>query len=258
MGCRTRLDPERLVELQAVVVESVDRARHVQQPDPRSALADEPHRLVPLLLEVRDPVPQCLRVVLAQVLDVADFEPDALHCRNRVGEVDEFAVGEHVPADERPRRDPGTADRGNGMVEHPTSVAEQAVQLGEVAAHVLCADVLGHPDRRDRVEWAVVHLPVVLEADLDPVVETRLGDTLPSERGLFGADRDADDIDVVMGGRVECHRPPAASHVEQTRSGVCRGIPERRLRQAELSADQLVLRSLGVGEADVGGGESCA
>ena len=52
-------------------------------------------------------------------------------------------------------------------------------------------DVLGHADRADRVERAVVDVAVVLDADLDPVGEPGLGHPLAGQRGLLRRERDA-------------------------------------------------------------------
>ena len=45
-------------------------------------------------------------VVLAQRLDVADLEAGPLHRQHRLADVDQLAVGEDVPADERAPPDP--------------------------------------------------------------------------------------------------------------------------------------------------------
>jgi hypothetical protein len=52
-----------------------DRARrHVELPHARSSFARGGNRLVPAVAEIPYPVPERERVVLAQVLDVANFE----------------------------------------------------------------------------------------------------------------------------------------------------------------------------------------
>ena len=76
------------------------RRGHVEAPHPGPARADQAHRLVPVRLEVRDPVPQRQRVVLAQALDVARLEAGALHARHDRADLVQLAVGEHVAVDE--------------------------------------------------------------------------------------------------------------------------------------------------------------
>src|ERR1035438_4960328 len=45
------------------------------------------------------------RLALAKSLDVGALEPGALHREHDVADVEQFAVGEHVPAKEAPRPD---------------------------------------------------------------------------------------------------------------------------------------------------------
>ena len=46
------------------------------------------------------------------------------------------------------------------------------MQDAEVVVHLAFADVLGHADRRDRVERTVGDTPVVLDPDLDLIGHT--------------------------------------------------------------------------------------
>ncbi len=94
--------PEHLVDGQAPVVEAVGRRRHVQAPDVGPGQTDQGDRLVPVLLQVGDPVVQGPGVVLPQRLDVAHLEPGPLHGSDHLGHVHQLAVGEDVAADEGP------------------------------------------------------------------------------------------------------------------------------------------------------------
>ncbi len=101
--------------------------------------------------------------------------------------------------------------------------------------------MLEHPDRADRVERPVVDVAVVLQPDLDPVAEPRLGDPLRRQLGLALRHRHADRAHAVVLGRVHHHAAPAAPDVEQAHARL----------QVELPADQLVLRGLRGFEAGV-------
>jgi hypothetical protein len=61
---------------------------------------------------------------------------------------------------------PRTAD---AVVQQATARAEQREQPVDVHPELRQPDVLEHPDRGDRVERAVVDLPVVLESDRHPI-----------------------------------------------------------------------------------------
>ena len=134
------------------------------------------------------------------------------------------------------------------MVEQATAGTQQAVELVEVRVDPLGTDVFGHADRADRVERTVVDLPIVLEPDLDLVVESRLADPSAGVRRLFVADRHPDHVDVVMRCGVDGHRTPAASDIEQPRTGSASGAMFCVV-QAELATDQLVLGCLGATRA---------
>ncbi len=99
--------------------------------------------------------------------------------------------------------------------------------------------MLGHADAGDRVEGAVLDLPVVLEPDLHLVRQTGLGDPLPGQRDLLGRDGHPDRRDAVVPGRVQQQRTPTAAHVQQPHPGP----------QAQLAADQVELGRLGVLQA---------
>ena len=66
------------------------------------------------------------------------------------------------------------------MVEQPAGRHERLAQDAEVLVDPLRPDVLGHPDRADRVEPLVAELAVVLQPDLDLVADAGLADPLPA------------------------------------------------------------------------------
>ena len=81
--------------------EADDGAGHVQAPDARAALAGEPHRVVPVLVEPATPVLQRQRVVLPQALHVAHLEARKLQLAHHAAGVLQLSVGEHERVDER-------------------------------------------------------------------------------------------------------------------------------------------------------------
>ena len=130
-------DAEHLVDARAALLEVHRGRRHVEQPHPGPARADEADRLVPARLEVGDPGPQGERVVLAERLDVAHLEPGRLHRRHRLAHLHELAVGEDVPADEGAvvdRRRPGRA--GDGVVQQPAAGPHERVRCGAMYSAV--------------------------------------------------------------------------------------------------------------------------
>ncbi len=99
---------------------------------------------------------------------------------------------------------------------------------------VLHADVLGQPDRGDRVEVALLDVAVVHVPDLGEVVEPLLLDPLLRPRRLLAREGDAERVHAVLAGGVADHAAPAAAEVEQ---------PLARL-QVELAGDEVVLLEL--------------
>ena len=60
---------------------------------------------------------------------------------------------------------------GDAVVEQTGTGARTRGEEGEVRRQVVLADVLGQPDRRDRVEVSFGHVAVVAEPDLGQVAE---------------------------------------------------------------------------------------
>ena len=204
---------EDLVQLDLVALEAEPRPGHVQPPDPGRALADLGDRLVPVLVQVRAPAGQRLGVVLAQVLLVPDLEARVVHQRDQVAGRLELAVGEHVPVDEpvRPPGGLGAVGTGDAVVQQPPLRLQLAVQEREVAGQLGLADVLGQPDRADRVEAGLRHVPVVEVPHLGQVRQAPLLDgPLRPQRLLLGQ-RDAERLDAVLAGRVHAPCRPSRS-----------------------------------------------
>jgi len=219
-----------------VGVEAEPRARHVQPPHPGGALADLLDRLVPVRVQVRAPGRQGLRVVLAQVLLVPDLEARVVHERDQVAGPLELAVGEDVPVDEPLLADGGleVVRPGDAVVEQAAAGGQLAVQVGEVGREVVLADVLGQPDRADRVEARLRDVAVVQVPHLGEP-----GQPLPLDRGLrpgglLGGQRDPEGLDAVLPRGVHHHAAPAAADVEQPHA----------LMEPELAGDQVELVDL--------------
>ena len=85
------------------------------------------------------------------------------------------------------------------MVEQPAARAHAArSSVAKYSSSSRRADVLEHADRADRVERAVVHVAVVLHADLDAVVEPGVVHRAPRPLGLALRERDADRVHAVV------------------------------------------------------------
>ncbi len=219
-----------------VGVEAEPRARHVQPPHPGGALADLLDRLVPVRVQVRAPGRQGLRVVLAQVLLVPDLEARVVHERDQVAGPLELAVGEDVPVDEPLLADGGleVVRPGDAVIEQPAAGVQLAVQVREIGREVVLADVLGQPDRADRVEARLRHVAVIQVPHLGEP-----GQPLPLDRGLrpgglLGGQRDPEGLDAVLPRGVHHHAAPAAADVEQPHA----------LMEPELAGDQVELVDL--------------
>src|SRR5207244_5291713 len=134
--------------------------------------------------------------------------------RHDTADLVQLAVGEDVPIDEAAPHEPrsGTRQRrsGDAVVEDAATASHQPTQRGEVLVEPRCTDVLEHPDRADRVERAVAHVPVVLHSNLDTLVEPGLANCAPSPVGLPLRERDADRAHAMALRRVYGHAAPAA------------------------------------------------
>src|ERR1035438_10102267 len=95
-GLRTK----NLMDLEVMAFKAVGRSRHVEAPYARAFLTDFVDRFVEALDQVVDPVTQRQCVLLAQALEVTDFESVRLEHRYHRADLLEFAVGKDVTLDE--------------------------------------------------------------------------------------------------------------------------------------------------------------
>lgn len=120
------------------------------------------------------------------------------------------------------------------MVQQTSLRPQRGSQDPEVGLEIRRTDMLGHAYGTDRVERLPAQIPVVLQADLDSLAQSRRCHPLPRECGLLTADRDTDDLDAMSGGCVHRHGPPATTDVEHSHAWL----------QSEFGADQLTLGQL--------------
>ena len=194
-------------------------------------------------------MPQCRRVVPAEALDVVGLERRPLERELDPREGERLAVGEHVSGREDVlERVVVRAEHGDPVVEQDAGRLEQLRERLGVAVDLVLADVLDHADARDRVERLVGDLPVVGDADLDPVGQAERGDPLAAERGLLVGDRDPENLGPVFAGRVDREAAPAAADVEDAVA----------LLEAELGRDEVELGPLGLLEGLGAAGEDRA
>ena len=83
------------------------------------------------------------------------------------------------------------------MSERSPARAQQPRHLRGVGVDLARVDVLDDADVRDRIEPLVSELAVVGDANLDLVLEDRVGDQPTSEHRLRGRQRHADDPSAV-------------------------------------------------------------
>ena len=198
--------------------EAVGAAGQVDVPDAEGFRIDRLADLLGVVLEVLGPQRAGARVVAAQVFDVAHFEAALLHGADHGGEVGQFAVREHVFADEVAAAvgagallDVGGRD---AVVHHHAVRGQQLVDVAEVRRQVVHAHVLEHADAGDALELAV-DVAVVLQADFDLVLQAGLGHALARELELPLRQRHADAARAELLGGANHQRAPAAADVEQ-------------------------------------------
>ena len=116
---------------------------------------------------------------------------------------------------------------------------EQVADLAEEFAVVADAHVLEHADRDDAVEGRV-HVPVVLQAEVDPALQPPLADAGAGGRRLLLGEGDAGDLRPPHLREVEAEPAPARADVEHLEIG---------LVEQELGREVALLGELGVVEA---------
>src|SRR6266446_2673349 len=216
-----QLDAQYLVQLDLVAVEPQPRPGHIEPPDPGGSLTDLGNGLLPVLVKVGAPGGKSARVVLPQILRVPDLEAGIVQLGDQVSGAFQLAVGEDVPVDEPigDPRGPAVVRPGDAVIQQPAARIELAVKETEVAGKLRFADVLGQPDRADRVEAGLGDLAVVQMPHLGEVLKARLLDRPLGPQGLLLGQRDAKRSHAVVACRVHDHAAPAAAHVEQPHPG---------------------------------------
>src|SRR3712207_3237999 len=173
------------MQLYVIALEPDAAARQVEPPGARRTLADLGYALLPVRDEITRPRPTGPGVVLAEILLVLYFEPGVLDLGDDPAGARELTVGEHVAVDERAGLRGPVVRPSDAVVEQPPAADELVPQRLEVRRVAGDSDVLGQPDRADRVEVPLLDLPVVEVADLREMVEPVALDGLLSPRRLL-------------------------------------------------------------------------
>ena len=178
--------------LTPAVGEADRRAGHVQAPDAGLGDVGGGDGVVPVGLEVGRPTPaaswRSARAATRRRAPRSRPAPSPAPCRRRRS------------ARRRGTRSARRTSGGRASTRRPTEMAwlssrpvgtSALRRMAKYSSIRLRADVLGHPDRADRVELLVAELAVVLQPDLDLVADACLADPLARQLGLLPADRDA-------------------------------------------------------------------
>ena len=218
-------------------------ARHVDAPHAKLLFAHFRARHVRVAFEALDPVPERLRVMLAQRLRIDDLESRVRHAADDPRHVRQFAAREHVFLDEV--ADAAAQLRGaklvvrDPMVQHEPAGLENPMDLAEVAPEVAHAHMLEHADAGDLVVLhALGQVEIVAKLDVHAILEPARGDFGDDEVALILRQRDAGRLDAVMLRRPEDQATPAAADVEHPLAG----------RETKLAADVIELLLLRVVE----------
>src|SRR5438105_575122 len=127
-----RLREQGLDDPDAATAESVRRSRHVEAPHAIRLLAHQRDCFAAARLQAADPMAERKHVMLAQTLDVAQLEADALRARNDRRRGQDLAVGKNLAIDElaalpEPRRQPRRNRRRPRCLDaHDAMIQEQA------------------------------------------------------------------------------------------------------------------------------------
>jgi len=162
-----RLAEERLADGDVAAAEGGGGTGHVEEPDAVGLLGDVVEKLALAGLEAVDPEAEGAVVVLAEVLDIADFKPGSLGGAHHFKERDEFAVGEDIAVNEGAGADRRGGGADDAVVEEDSAGFEEPVGDAEVGGQVFEPDVLDHADAGDLVEGGVEMVAVAVVAEFD-------------------------------------------------------------------------------------------
>ena len=180
---------------------------------------------------------------------MAHLEPGVLDLADDGAGADQLPVGEHVPVDERAGHHPAVVARsGDAVVQQPSARNQLVLDEREVRGVLRDADVLGEPDRADRVEPGVADVAVVGVPNLGELLQPFAHDGGLPPLGLLLGQRRPQGVHPAAGGEAD-HAGPAAADVEQPVAG-----PEPQLVEHQLVLVLLGLLESGVHLGVVGAG----
>src|SRR5271166_4704632 len=106
------------------------------------------------------------------------------------------------------------------MVQHTSAGTYQGAQRREVLVESCGTDMFEHADRADRVERPVVHISVILHADLDQRFETGVAYRAPRPVRLSIRQRHTNRVHAVMLRGVHDHGAPTAADIKEPHTGL--------------------------------------
>jgi hypothetical protein len=98
--------------------------------------------------------------------------------------------------------------------QHAAAGSRAFVQGARIGGVIALAHVLTHFDGRDRVERLIGQRPVVLDADLDPIVEAPLAARHIDVGLLLSREGEAHDLSAVVHRGMQTQRAPTTSDIE--------------------------------------------
>jgi hypothetical protein len=170
----------------------------------------QPADLIAMGQEIDSPCAQCLRVMEAQYLDIADDQARALNHGSKFGQCRRVT----------PRKDvaphPGigfgwTIPAPDRVEQHHAIVREQVAAFAEERIVMARANVFEHSDRDDAIEF-LRHRTIILDAKL--ARQPFGGRALPRDPHLLIGEVDADDGNLGIPCEIEIESPPSAAYVE--------------------------------------------
>ena len=216
------------------------RPRHIEPPDSIGTFSYQASCLCMCRLKPIYPVPQCTRIVLAQILHITGFEAGTFSDSDGFAGRNQFTIREDIRLYKRagaqhqplcPACPPGQRTRrclSNTMVEEKPTRASKTVDRREIARELGAPNMLKHAHAHDLVE-GVCALQVAIIANLDTtaLLQPRRSDALASEGSLRLAEGDTQHLHAEVLGSVDGQASPPTPNIEQASSGWRRSFRQR-------------------------------
>src|SRR5699024_10908699 len=137
-----KLDADKLVEVDHIVLKAPLRSCHVHAPQLSGGKSDQFHGAAPIALQILAPIEQGAHVIKAQRFGVYDLKANILHGLGNRARARQLTIGEDIPVNKRTLGGLVIVRVGNAVIEHDAAFVQLVMHKVKEVLVVIHTDVL--------------------------------------------------------------------------------------------------------------------